>query len=70
MSQNQTTVEIGRELWRSSYPVLLLKQGDLEQAARTMSTQLLNTSKDGGNTQNEQYIKADFISPKSAMKAD
>jgi len=33
-SQYHRMVEVGRELWRSSGPMLPLKQGQLEQAAQ------------------------------------
>ena len=42
--------EWSRHLWRSSGPTSLLKQGHLEQVARTMLRWLLNISKEGDST--------------------
>ena len=44
-------VKVGRNLWRSSCPIPLLKHGHLDPGLpRTMSRWLLNISKDGGST--------------------
>jgi len=42
-------VEVGRDLWRSSGPTHLLKQGHLEQAW-IMSRQLLSIFNEGNST--------------------
>ena len=42
--QNHRVVEVGRDLWRSSVPTPLLKQGHLEPVAQDVSRWLLNIS--------------------------
>jgi len=49
ISQNDKIVDVGRDLWRSSCQTPLPKQGH-SQLLRTMSTRLLNISKDKDST--------------------
>jgi len=46
-SQNPRLVGVGRDLWRSSCPTPLLRQGHPEQLHRPASKWVLNISKDG-----------------------
>jgi len=49
-SQNHRQVEVGRDVWRTSGPSLLLEQGHLEPVPQDLVQMALNTFKDRDST--------------------